>query len=294
MARRSAPTAALPRRRTRACAQIALCVAFAACASRAGATEAELSLTVGGRTMTYARASLLGMPAATTISIPRDALYRRAMSFRALPAATLLSDVGGDESVRFSGSDGPRLILPAALLLTRPGAATAYLAVETDDAPWPNLETTPRASAGPFYLVWTTPERSGVTSVLWAARVTHIEVLPSLARRFPMLAPAATSAKSPVRRGFLVYVRQCSVCHALNGGGDSNIGPDLNIPYNPTEYLRIDALRRLIRDPQSLHRWPESRMPAYSKSALSDRDLTDLVDYLRYMADRKIVAVGQK
>jgi mono/diheme cytochrome c family protein len=283
------------RRRMRACGQLALCVALSACAFRAAATESELSLTVAGRTMTYAPASLLGMPAATTISIPNDAVYKRAMSFRAVPAAALLSGASGDESIRFAAADGRGLVLPAALVLARAGAATAYLAVETDDAPWPLLRATQHATAGPFYLVWTYPERSGITPELWTAQVTHIEILPSLARRFPMLAPAsAASAKSPVRRGFLVYVRQCSVCHTLNGGGDSSIGPDLNIPYNPTEYLRVDALRRLIRDPQSLHRWTEARMPAYSKSALSDRELTDLVDYLRYMADRKIVAGGAK
>jgi len=279
----------------RVCAQFAFCVALAARAFGAGATEAELSLTAGGRTMTYARASLLGIPGATTISVADDAVYKRAMSFRAVPAAALLSGASGDESVRFSRADGSGLVLPAALLLARPGAATAYLAVETDDAPWPPLRSEKRATAGPFYLVWTAPERSGVTAELWASQITHVEILPSLARRFPMLVPgAAASAKSPARRGFVVYVRQCSMCHTLNGGGDTGIGPDLNIPYNPTEYLRVDALRRLIRDPQSLHRWPESRMPAYSKAALSDRELTDLVDYLRYMADRKIVAGSAK
>jgi len=89
------------RRRLGACAQISLCAALAACAVRAAATESELSLTADGRTMTYASASLLGMPAATTITVPNDAVYKRTMSFRAVPAAALLSGVGGDASVRF-------------------------------------------------------------------------------------------------------------------------------------------------------------------------------------------------
>ena len=77
-------------------------------------------------------------------------------------------------------------------------------------------------------------------------------------------------------------------CHTLNGGGDSTAGPDLNIPYNPTEYLRPEALRRLIRDPQALHRWPEGKMPASDSKTLPDRELAQLVAYLRHMADRKV------
>jgi mono/diheme cytochrome c family protein len=77
-------------------------------------------------------------------------------------------------------------------------------------------------------------------------------------------------------------------CHTLNGAGDSTIGPDLNIPYNPTEYMRPEALRRLIRDPQSLHRWPGSQMPAFDAKALPDREMAELLAYLRHMADRKV------
>jgi mono/diheme cytochrome c family protein len=259
--------------------------AFAALAAGADASEAELTLIIAGRTTTYAPASLLGMPAATTLSIPRDVAYKHAMTFRVVPASALLEGVGGDESIRFSTADGRGLVLPASLVLGRAGGAVAYLAVETAEATWPALKPGEHATAGPFYLVWSNPEGSGISPEFWTQQVTHIETLAPLAKRFPMLVP--TSARSPVRRGFAVYVRQCSACHALNGGGDSTLGPDLNTPYSPTEYLRIDALRRLIRDPQSLHRWPDARMPAYSKSALSDRELTDLVDYLRYMADRK-------
>jgi mono/diheme cytochrome c family protein len=78
------------------------------------------------------------------------------------------------------------------------------------------------------------------------------------------------------------------VCHTLNGGGDATVGPDLNIPYNPTEYLRPEALRRLIRDPQALRLWPGAKMPAFDSKALSDRELAEILAYLRHMADRKV------
>ena len=89
-------------------------------------------------------------------------------------------------------------------------------------------------------------------------------------------------------------VKNCLVCHTLNLGGDANVGPDLNVPFNPTEYLRADALRRLIRDPQSLRRWPAAKMPGFDVSVLSDRELNDVLAYLRYMATRKVAAAAPK
>ncbi len=181
------------------------------------------------------------------------------------------------------------------MLLGRASGAIAYLAVEPADAPWPLLNATEHRTAGPFYLVWSNPEKSAITPEFWSDHVTHIETMAPLAKRYPMLVPAVgLVSRDPVRRGFAVYVRQCSVCHTLNFGGDTTIGPDLNVPYNPTEYLRVDALRRLIRDPQSLRRWPAAKMPAYSTVALSDRELTDLLTYLRHMADRKVALPAAK
>jgi cytochrome c1 len=52
--------------------------------------------------------------------------------------------------------------------------------------------------------------------------------------------------------------------------------------------MRPEALRRLIRDPQSLHRWPGSKMPAFDAKTLSDRELAELLAYLRHMTDRKV------
>ncbi len=118
----------------------------------------------------------------------------------------------------------------------------------------------------------------------------RIETVASLAKRFPMIAPAARlAANDPIRVGFAAFQKQCMACHTLNGGGDAALGPDLNIPYNPTEYLRPEALRRLIRDPQALRRWPGAKMPAFDSKTLPDHELAELLAYLRHMADRKVV-----
>lgn len=273
--------------RARAVAACVLGMAFAAAVGAATA-EPELTITIAGRTTTYAPAAVLGMPTATSITIPDDVAYKREMTFRAVPVGALLAGVSSDATLRFIASDGFVATIPASLLLARGGAA-AYLAAEPPDAPWPPVKPDAAATAGPFYLVWLHPERGNVTPEQWPYQVTRIEAVAPLLKRYPMLAPAASlSAQDAARRGYAVFEKNCSVCHTLNLGGDATIGPDLNVPYNPTEYLRVDALRRLIRDPQSLRRWPAAKMPAFDPRLLSDRDLTDLLAYLRHMADRKV------
>ena len=253
------------------------------------ASEPELTIVLGGGMATYAPASLLAMPAATHVTIPADVAYKREMSFRAVPLSTLLAGVGPDETIRFVAHDGYVANLPAAPLLARGDGAVAYLAIEAPDAPWPPLKAGEAATAGPFYVVWTHPETGGIRDGQWPYQVVRIESVAPLAKRYPMLAPATSvSAQNPIRHGFAAYEKYCSACHTLNLGGDAKIGPDLNVPYNPTEYLRVDALRRLIRDPQSLRRWEAAKMPKFPAATLSDRELTDLLAYLRHMADRKV------
>jgi mono/diheme cytochrome c family protein len=253
------------------------------------ASEPELTIVAGGRMATYAPASLLALPAATRVTIPGDVAYKREMSFRAVPLSTLLAGVAPDETIRFVASDGYVATLAAAPLLARGDGAVAYVAIEPPDQPWPPLKAGEAATAGPFYLVWVHPEAGGVRAGQWPYQVVRIESVAPLVKRYPMLAPAASvSAQNPIRHGFAAYEKHCSACHTLNLGGDARIGPDLNVPYNPTEYLRVDALRRLIRDPQSLRRWEAAKMPKFPAATLSDRELTDLLAYLRHMADRKV------
>ena len=86
----------------------------------------------------------------------------------------------------------------------------------------------------------------------------------------------------------LAEKKNCLACHRLNGAGDAQFGPDLNIPYNPTEYFGADFLKRYIRDPQSLRQWPQAKMPGFSAQVLPDGDLEKLVGYLKHMVGRKV------
>ena len=142
--------------------------------------------------------------------------------------------------------------------------------------------------------MWTKPQAERIGPEQWPYRLATIRKLESVAARFPAILPDPTlPADGPVRRGLAVFQATCFACHTLNGAGDATLGPDLNIPYNPTEYLRADLLRAYIRNPQSLRRWPQAKMPGFDPRALSDADLDAVLAYLRYMAAHKIQAAIQ-
>lgn len=250
---------------------------------------AQLTLDLGGAPHVLDTAALLARRDARAVSIRDDVAYHRTMRYRAVPLRALLEGVAPTDHLQFVASDGFAAELPAALLWNAAGS-TAWLAIEEPREPWPALPGK-EASAGPFYLVWTRPRAAGIGPERWPYQLTTIRRLPGVAARFPALLPDPGLADdSPIRRGFAVFQSTCLACHTLNGAGDARLGPDLNLPYGPTEYLRADLLRAYLRDPQSLRRWPQARMPGFDARVLPDADLDALLAYLRHMTARKAAA----
>ncbi|HJW79192.1 MAG TPA: cytochrome c, partial [Beijerinckiaceae bacterium] len=52
----------------------------------------------------------------------------------------------------------------------------------------------------------------------------------------PSKRQASLATDHPARVGQAVFEATCLACHRMNGGGSSEMGPDLNRPMNPTEY----------------------------------------------------------
>jgi mono/diheme cytochrome c family protein len=76
-------------------------------------------------------------------------------------------------------------------------------------------------------------------------------------------------------------------CHTLNDAGSSNVGPDMNKPMNPTEYLTHEGLRALIRDPRSVRSWPGQTMPGFSADQISDHEIDLVIEYFAHVAARR-------
>lgn len=260
--------------------------------ARAQGTDTVLTvIDATGKRHTFTPPALLGRGDATTIHIPRDVSYGNSPStYRAVPLASLLGSVPSTEAdvLMATALDGFVAQLPLDKLMnTSPAGALAYLAIEDRAAPWPNL---PRkdVSAGPFYIVWVNPERSGIRPEAWPFQTVRLELKESVERRYPAILVAPTLPQdAPARRGQALFVENCFVCHKMNGAGDATMAPDLNLPMNPTEYFRAEVLPRYLRNPASVRHWPNQAMPGFAENVLSDRDIGDIVAYLAHMAGRK-------
>jgi mono/diheme cytochrome c family protein len=248
------------------------------------ATAATLAVENGRRVSSLTTAQLLARADARDITVPGDVSYHATRTYRAVPLKAVLADLAPAAHVQFVALDGFAAEIPAVLFT---GKSEAWLAIEPPDHPWPRLAAD-KPGAGPFYLVWLHPEASGVGSEQWPYQIARIRVLGDPASRFPAMRPAAGLAPDePVMKGFAVFQRNCISCHTLNGQGDAKLGPDLNIPHSPTEYLRDDMFRLLVRNPQDMRHWPQAKMPGFNRDALSDADLDALVAYLKHMATQR-------
>jgi mono/diheme cytochrome c family protein len=253
----------------------------------ARAESPGLTLSLGAEPRTFTAAELLAHPDAAILEVPADVAYGRPMTFRAVPLLALL---GKDDDLQFDtlearASDGFVSHIPMVLLRKgASGGSVAWIAVEDPAAPWPTLPAK-TVSAGPFYLVWEHPQRSGIGSEQWPFQLAALTGVASPAQRWPQMAVAAGLPEDdPARRGLAVFVVQCLPCHRMKGAGASDLGPDLGTPMGPTQYMSAEGLRALIRDPKAVRTWPDQQMPGFDEAMLPEADLDALMAYLTVMA----------
>lgn len=246
----------------------------------ASAQEPVLEVNNGSSSQQWTRAALLAR--ATEIEIEYDVSYRRPMRYRAIAMDQLLPHAERYAAVQIVALDGFVAHIAGKDLA---GPGKAYLAIETPEQTWPAIDSG-KASAGPFYLVWLRAKEGKISSEQWPYQVAKISVVRELSERYPQIRPAALPRASyaAALRGMAVYMKHCSVCHQIKGGGDAAIGPDLNQRYSPTSYFQEKFLKKLIRQPQSVRSWKSAQMPGFDRETLSDKELDDLLAYLRHMA----------
>lgn len=252
------------------------------------AAEARLEIVSGEQRLTFSQSQLLSRRDLKTITINDSNYRRRFTQFKAIPIPSLFMGINIPDNavLQFQCTDGFSATLEKTRLLsTDPKASTAFLAIEDPKSPWPHLAGK-NASAGPFYLVWKNPEASSISPEEWPYQLASFKILSDLRSVFPKIYPAADAAPN-VQNGFRSFQRNCFACHKMNGNGAGSIGPDLNLPMNPTEYFEAKALESVIRDPASVRNWPRRTMPGFSEAAIPAAELSDLIAYLRHMSTWK-------
>jgi mono/diheme cytochrome c family protein len=257
----------------------------------ARSTEPTLEIEVGAEKRSFTRDELLARPDAATIEVAKEVTSGAPMTYRAVPAAALLSGLTFPPGsvMEAVAIDGFAAQIPLDLMLnTDESKAIAWIAIEPADRPWPKVPGKDY-TAGPFYVVWTKPEASGIRSEYWAYQLAKLQTQLLPEARWPALAvDQALPADDPARAGQALFIAQCLPCHKMNGGGASDMGGDLNLPMNPTEYMTEKGLHALIRDPKSVRFWPGMKMGGLPPDLLSDREIDLIVAYLKHMTGRKV------
>jgi mono/diheme cytochrome c family protein len=220
--------------------------------------------------------------------------YERArVAFTALPLERVFDEAYGPswrtrDAILFSCRDGYEPTIPVRRVLDH----RAYLAVDRSGAIGFTVlkdeeGTKKRIELGPFYVIWENLDNARIRTegdYGWPYQVVRIDLV-SFRSHFREMAPPQ-NASTDVLAGFDAFVAHCSKCHTINGRGGA-IGPELNYPVNPTEYLKDEWLRKWIDDPKSMRLAP--RMPPLS-SELPERAriIDEIVAYLDAMASHKI------
>ena len=249
------------------------------------AAAPSLVVTAGGATRQFTIDELRARPDAATVTVPRDPVYDRAMTYRAVPLQGLLSALPPDpaDTIQARATDGFVAEIPRTLI---DGAAVPWVALEDPDHPWPPLRGK-TVSAGPFYLVWEHPERVEISSEQWVYALGALTAVPSPVQRWPAIAVGPSVPKdAAARRGQAVFIANCLPCHRLGGAGEGTIGPDLLRPMPATAYFTEAGLRALIRNPAAVRHWPAQQMPAFDETTLPDAAIDEVIAYLRDLAAR--------
>lgn len=268
----------------------ALLLGLYAATVHAKPAQPVLTITVGTATKQFTAAELLSRADVASIRIPPHIDDNGLLTVEAVPLLDLLAafPLEGFDRLEARTTDGFVAQIPLALVdRGKSGGSVAWVAIEDPSHPWPKLPGKD-ASAGPFYLVWQYPERSQVSSEQWPYMLEKLTAVQSPELRWPQLkVNRALPEDATARRGEDVFVTQCLPCHRLNGGGGSDIGPDLGQPLAATDYLTEAGLRALVRDPKSVRTWRQQQMPAFSPAVLPDTDLDALIAYLRQIASQR-------
>lgn len=264
---------------------IVLALLMLAWIATAGAVEDDnLVVVVAGQSHRYSRAELEGKLSIHTLTV-NDPDHALPMRYDAFALSDVLALAGataghGDELV-FQARDGyaPTVAYGAVL---KHAAFVAFREHANPSGFGLVKQGKAMVSPAPYFLVWREGKSLGA-EFPWPYQLIRIEVV-NFAATYAALYPREVGADSPALRGFAHFKTHCLRCHSINlQGGD--LGPELNVPKNVTEYWDNAHLRAFILNASAYH--AHSKMPSFV-GALATPDVDDLMAYLALMKTRKI------
>lgn len=259
-------------------------------------TTARLEVVTPSGTRTFTLDELRRAIPADTASVAHDPAHEgRAKRYAGFPLERVLALAGArtaaGEVLYFVASDGYRATMSEPASDPRVKGIVAFADLDATGGWEPVKHGAQSISPGPFYLVWEsrTPGDSAALARPWPYQLARIEMVDPR-RKFGRIYPTGVPDDDPVARGFRAFAieshggDQCVACHALNRQG-GNVGPELNVPRNITEYRDEATLAAFIRNSRSFR--AGSAMPVF-EGRLTDREIADILAYLRWMRGHKV------
>lgn len=249
----------------------------------------DLTIFVDNKETRYTQEQLLKNKDTKVITLSKDPISGQPQAYYAIALSKLLKPFVDKKefTIHLKAKDGMNVGFKSSRLLSFDSqSSTAYLAVKPKNTPW--AKTKRKEAIGPYYLIWVNPEKSNIGPEEWPYQIVSIELSASVDSDLNALLPQKNHKNYfKLKKGYDTFVKNCYGCHTVNKKGQAELGPDLNYPHSPTEYFKRPYLIKYIRNPQALRHWPQSRMPAFDKSEISDPDLEALISYLEYLAQQR-------
>ncbi len=248
------------------------------------ADDASLDVVLAGQSHRYARADLERELTTHTLTVA-DPDHDEPQTYDAFALTDVLALAGaaashGDELV-FVARDGYAPTVAYAALAAHP-AFVAFREHGNPNGFGVVKQGKAMVSPAPYFLVWREGKSLGA-DFPWPYQLVRIEVV-DFAAKYAALYPRDVAATGPELRGFRTFKTHCLRCHSINLQG-GELGPELNVPKNVTEYWDGGHLRAFIHDASAYH--AHSKMPSFV-GALSATDIDDVLVYLSLMKTRKV------
>ncbi len=221
-------------------------------------------------------------PKATEIIIEKDPVYKTKKKYLAYPLTDFVQRLTKETPLHLNNSvliftalDGYKVTMSYEDAMLEKGyIAFKDLAAKTKS--WIEFKFGHKyITPAPYYLVWPDSklDKWRYPSPFQLASIS----LASADSYFAAAAPVSTDKQAS--RGFSLFSRYCIRCHSVNHTG-GNLGPELNVPKNITDFYSPQKLTDFILDAPSFIN--NTKMPVF-KNVISIQDALAIQHYLKSM-----------